>query len=90
MLIDDASRGPEACWTLPCVIPPGATCDAGVPKETFENERRVAITPAGVATLTKAGFKSVLVESSAGALAEFSVRPQPSMPPLELISRKLH
>lgn len=46
---------------------------AGVPKEIFENERRVAITPAGVAALTKAGFKSVLVESSAGALAEFSV-----------------
>eukprot|EP00884_Botryococcus_braunii_P006438 jgi/Botrbrau1/15796/Bobra.4_1s0147.1 len=44
----------------------------GVPKETFDNERRVSITPAGVATLTKAGFKSVLVESSAGALAEFS------------------
>jgi Alanine dehydrogenase/PNT, N-terminal domain len=50
---------------------------AGVPKETFDNERRVAITPAGVATLTKAGFKSVLIESSAGALAEFSVSPHP-------------
>lgn len=64
------------CFACLPEMQPGAALDrAGVPKESFENERRVAITPAGVATLTKAGFKSVLVESSAGALAEFSVRP---------------
>jgi len=43
-----------------------------VPKETFENECRVALTPAGVASLRKAGFKGVIVESGAGAAANFS------------------
>lgn len=43
-----------------------------MPKESFENERRVALTPAGVAALRKAGFKEVIVESGAGALATFS------------------
>lgn len=46
---------------------------AGVPREIFENERRVALTPQGVAALKKAGFKSVVVEKGAGALANFSV-----------------
>ena len=44
----------------------------GVPKETFENEARVAITPAGVAALKKAGFKNVFVENGAGTRANFS------------------
>lgn len=47
---------------------------AGVPREIFEGECRVALTPAGVAALKKAGFKSVVVEASAGAAANFSVR----------------
>lgn len=42
----------------------------GVPKETFLNERRVAITPAVTETLVKKGFK-VIVEENAGALAKF-------------------
>lgn len=46
----------------------------GVPKESFENEKRVALSPAGAASLLKAGFKAVVVESNAGALASFSVR----------------
>ena len=50
---------------------------AGVPRETFDNERRVALTPAGVAALRKAGFKSVVVQSGAGALANFSVGAAP-------------
>lgn len=45
----------------------------GVPKETYESEARVALTPAGVAALRKAGFAGVVVESSAGAAAKFSV-----------------
>lgn len=45
---------------------------AGVPKETFEGEQRVALTPAGVQSLLKAGFKSVIVESGAGAAASFN------------------
>ncbi len=42
----------------------------GVPKESFPGERRVAIVPATVATLAKAGF-SVTVESGAGVEAGF-------------------
>ncbi|EFN59205.1 hypothetical protein CHLNCDRAFT_138139 [Chlorella variabilis] len=51
---------------------PYTQLSVGVPRETFENERRVALTPQGVAALRKAGFKSVVVESGAGALANFS------------------
>lgn len=40
----------------------------GIPKETFPNERRVAIVPANVPAFTKAGFK-VYVESGAGTQA---------------------
>ena len=54
-------------------LPPAPARPTGVPRETFENERRVALTPAGVASLLKAGFKNVVVESGAGALANFSV-----------------
>jgi NAD(P) transhydrogenase subunit alpha len=42
----------------------------GVPKETFANETRVALIPAGVAALKKAGV-DVVVESSAGEAAGF-------------------
>lgn len=44
-----------------------------MPKETGENEARVALTPAGVASLLKAGFGKVVVEKSAGAAANFTV-----------------
>lgn len=43
----------------------------GVPKETFQNERRVALSPAGVEALVKQGFK-VQVESGAGQESKFS------------------
>ncbi len=52
---------------------PYAQLSVGVPKESYANERRVALTPAGVAALKKAGFKEVVVESSAGVEAQFSV-----------------
>jgi H+-translocating NAD(P) transhydrogenase subunit alpha len=42
----------------------------GVPRETFPGESRVAVIPAGVPTLTKAGLQ-VAVESHAGAAAGF-------------------
>jgi len=42
----------------------------GVPKETWTNEKRVAITPAATAMLTKKGF-TVNVEDGAGALSQF-------------------
>src|SRR5881396_2744204 len=37
----------------------------GVPRETFPNERRVALTPQAVATLVSAGLE-VVIESGAG------------------------
>ncbi|XP_051580477.1 NAD(P) transhydrogenase, mitochondrial [Myxocyprinus asiaticus] len=43
----------------------------GVPKEIFQNERRVAVSPAGVQVLVKQGFL-VQVESGAGREAKFS------------------
>lgn len=43
----------------------------GVPRETFPNERRVALTPQNVALLLKKGFAKVLVERGAGAEADF-------------------
>ncbi|XP_023664308.2 NAD(P) transhydrogenase, mitochondrial [Paramormyrops kingsleyae] len=43
----------------------------GVPKEIFQNERRVALSPAGVQALIKQGF-NVVVESGSGEAAKFS------------------
>uniref|UniRef100_A0A8C7S1W4 proton-translocating NAD(P)(+) transhydrogenase n=1 Tax=Oncorhynchus mykiss TaxID=8022 RepID=A0A8C7S1W4_ONCMY len=42
----------------------------GVPKEIFQNERRVALSPAGVQALIKQGF-NVVVESGAGEPSKF-------------------
>ncbi|KAL6744711.1 hypothetical protein V8C86DRAFT_3036518, partial [Haematococcus lacustris] len=57
------------------VVPFGYATNAlhgWVPRESFEGEKRVALTPAGAATLLKEGFAAVLVERGAGAAAEFS------------------
>ena len=43
----------------------------GVPKETFPDERRVAVTPVNVSLLLKKGFKQILVESGAGAASAY-------------------
>ena len=64
--------GPAPCMQEPGLTKP-VTVTAGVPKETFEGEKRVALSPAGVATLLKAGFQGVLVERGAGAGAKFTV-----------------
>lgn len=42
----------------------------GVPKEIFQNEKRVALSPAGVQALVKQGF-NVVVESGAGEASRF-------------------
>ena len=42
----------------------------GCVRETFANERRVAVTPAVAQNLVKKGFK-VVIEENAGALAKF-------------------
>merc|ERR1719507_1540344 len=51
---------------------PYSKLNIGVPKETWTNEKRVAITPAATAMLVKKGF-SVNVESGAGLLSKFRV-----------------
>ncbi|KAI1321380.1 NAD(P) transhydrogenase mitochondrial precursor [Xylariaceae sp. FL0255] len=43
----------------------------GVPRETFSNERRVAISPQNVTLLKKKGFGKVIIERGAGAEADF-------------------
>ena len=43
----------------------------GVPKEIKNNENRVAMTPAGVVTLTSAGHQ-VLIEKGAGLSSSFT------------------
>jgi hypothetical protein len=50
---------------------PYSELTVGVPRETFPHEARVAVSPTGVAALRKAGFKRVVVESDAGAAANF-------------------
>ncbi|KAF7309809.1 hypothetical protein MIND_00352800 [Mycena indigotica] len=51
---------------------PYAGLAVGVPRETFQSERRVALTPQNVQVLRKKGFGKVLVEKDAGASAQFS------------------
>ena len=43
----------------------------GVPREVMENEKRVALSPAGVQILSKIGY-GVKIETAAGAAAKFS------------------
>jgi NAD(P) transhydrogenase len=50
---------------------PYANLTVGVVRETFPNERRVALTPQNAALLLKKGFARVLVERGAGAEAQF-------------------
>ncbi|KAL2258052.1 hypothetical protein VTK26DRAFT_8779 [Humicola hyalothermophila] len=64
----DASSGAAAA------VPPTkpyTELTVGVPKETYPNERRVAVTPQNVALLLKKGFAKVLVEKGAGTQADF-------------------
>eukprot|EP00197_Chlamydomonas_leiostraca_P003034 CAMPEP_0202868590 /NCGR_PEP_ID=MMETSP1391-20130828/10961_1 /ASSEMBLY_ACC=CAM_ASM_000867 /TAXON_ID=1034604 /ORGANISM="Chlamydomonas leiostraca, Strain SAG 11-49" /LENGTH=464 /DNA_ID=CAMNT_0049548775 /DNA_START=96 /DNA_END=1487 /DNA_ORIENTATION=- len=64
-----ASRtsGPDAHTPAPY-----STLSLGVPKESWANEARVSVTPAGVSQLLKEGFRAVYVQRGAGAAAEFS------------------
>ncbi|KAL2020563.1 hypothetical protein VTK56DRAFT_8151 [Thermocarpiscus australiensis] len=70
------SRGTLAAYSTEsvAVLPPTtpyAKLFVGVPRETYPNERRVALTPQNAALLLKKGFARVLVEKGAGAQAEF-------------------
>uniref|UniRef100_A0A3P9NWY4 NAD(P) transhydrogenase, mitochondrial n=1 Tax=Poecilia reticulata TaxID=8081 RepID=A0A3P9NWY4_POERE len=64
------STGPEV--GIPAVQTgiPYKQLTVGVPKEIFQNERRVALSPAGVQALIKQGF-NVVVESGAGEPSKF-------------------
>lgn len=58
-----------------CAEAPGTPYErlsVGVARERFAGEARVALSPAGAATLKKAGFGSVRVESGAGDAANFA------------------
>lgn len=43
----------------------------GIPKEIYKGERRIALAPAGVDTLVKAGH-SVFIETNAGLESHFT------------------
>lgn len=49
-----------------------ADLTVGIVRETYPNERRVAVTPQNAALLLKKGFARVLVERGAGAEAQFT------------------
>ncbi|ESN99542.1 hypothetical protein HELRODRAFT_113658 [Helobdella robusta] len=61
----------EAKKEAPILGTPYTKLTIGVPKEIFPNERRVALAPATVQTLTKKGF-TVKVEENCGLLASFN------------------
>ncbi|KAF9885398.1 hypothetical protein FE257_012920 [Aspergillus nanangensis] len=54
----------------PVPVVPYSSLTVGIPRETFPQERRVAITPQNVALLLKKGFARVLVERGAGEEAQ--------------------
>ncbi|KAG9242005.1 NAD(P) transhydrogenase, alpha chain [Calycina marina] len=51
---------------------PYSNLTVGIVRETFPNERRVAITPQNVILLLKKGFSKVLIERGAGIEAQFT------------------
>lgn len=55
----------------PTSATPYSALTIGVVRETWPNERRVALTPQNAALLLKKGFSRVLVERGAGAEAQF-------------------
>ena len=70
----------SASSKIPASVPPDlapssipyADLTVGIVRETYPNERRVAITPQNAALLLKKGFARVLVERGAGAEAQFT------------------
>ena len=51
---------------------PMSKLSIGVPKETFNNEKRVSLAPEAIDKLIKGGFKEVLVEKDAGLGADIT------------------
>ncbi|KAA8642996.1 putative nicotinamide nucleotide transhydrogenase [Aspergillus tanneri] len=54
----------------PVPVVPYSSLTVGVPRETYPNERRVALTPQNVALLRKKGISRILVERGAGEAAQ--------------------
>ncbi|KAJ1555087.1 hypothetical protein HK096_009277, partial [Nowakowskiella sp. JEL0078] len=50
---------------------PYSQLKVGCPRETYPSEARVALTPANVKLLKKSGFQEILIETGAGAAAQF-------------------
>lgn len=67
----NAADKAEQTPSTPTTTTPYSVLTVGVSKETYPNERRVAITPQNAALLLKKGFRRVLVERGAGAEAQF-------------------
>ncbi|PQE13892.1 hypothetical protein CJF30_00006687 [Rutstroemia sp. NJR-2017a BBW] len=72
-----ATSAPLSTATSNAVVPdlittPYSNLTVGIARETFPNERRVAVTPQNAALLLKKGFARVLVERGAGAEAQFT------------------
>lgn len=63
---------PAAKPTPPVTSIPYDKLSVGVAKETLSSEARVALTPAGVGILKKAGWKDILIEEGAGVKSQFS------------------
>ncbi|PWY80410.1 PNTB-domain-containing protein [Aspergillus sclerotioniger CBS 115572] len=59
-----------AATAPPVPVVPFSSLTVGVPRETYPNERRVALTPQNVALLLKKGFSRVLIERGAGEEAQ--------------------
>jgi NAD(P) transhydrogenase len=68
----DPPSASAAEFIPPVISTPYADLTIGVVRETYPDERRVAITPQNAALLLKKGFKRVLVERGAGAEAQFT------------------
>ncbi|KAM3073461.1 hypothetical protein ACMFMF_006668 [Clarireedia jacksonii] len=71
-----ATSAPLSTASSNSVVPdlittPYSNLTVGIARETFPNERRVAVTPQNAALLIKKGFARVLVEQGAGAEAQF-------------------
>ncbi|KAI9346120.1 PNTB-domain-containing protein [Obelidium mucronatum] len=71
-----AIPGTKTRWTSTsaavAACTPYASLVVGTPKESFENENRVALTPANTKLLLKKGFSKVLIEKGAGLNAQFT------------------
>ncbi|GKZ26658.1 hypothetical protein AbraIFM66951_002508 [Aspergillus brasiliensis] len=65
-ILNPRNYATSASAAPPVPVVPYSALTVGVPRETYPNERRVAVTPQNVSLLLKKGFARVLVERGAG------------------------